>query len=220
MSCSVSLILLAGGKGSRLSSPVPKQFLPLQGKEIARHSFDLFAQIPSIQEMIVVTPSEYQAVFSQACEKKVSFALPGIRRQDSVFQGLCQVSSESNFVCIHDSARPFVSREEVERLIAEGMKAGAAALGCPAKNTVKQTDSQGYVLQTLNRETLWEIHTPQILRKDILIQGFEIARSLNITVTDDVSLAELAGHRVKLVQGSYANFKITTVEDFLMAEKL
>lgn len=215
---SISLILLAGGSGTRLGSSIPKQFLKLAGKEIALYSFDLFLSLSWINEIIVVVNPQYQGVFKTMSQKRVVFAAPGMRRQDSVEQGLSKASATSEWIAIHDSARPFVTKEEVIRLWAGAQEAGSAALGTPAKNTIKQVDAQGYVIKTLERETLWEMQTPQILRRDILEEGLRLTTDQKITVTDDVAFAELLGRRVKLVPGLSSNFKITTAEDLKLAQ--
>lgn len=193
----------------------PKQYLPLAGKIIAMYSFELLRQIDRITEVIVVCDSDYQSLF-----KGGLFALPGERRQDSLFNGLQIVSKDSQYVLVHDAARPLLKREDVESVIDAATEYGAACLATPIKMTIKQADCNGMVVQTLPRDTLYDIQTPQVLKKEILLKGFEKAQKEAITVTDDVSLAELIGRPVKLVMGSYENIKVTTPEDLLVAENI
>ena len=215
----VSVILLAGGRGSRLGTAVPKQFLALRGKSMAIHSFERFFQSPHVSEIIVVARPEYHHLFATE-SKKILFAEPGQRRQDSVRSGLSVASQESEFICIHDSARPFVTDESLTRVLEAAFHVGAAALGAPMKNTVKRVDESQHVIETLPRETLWQIHTPQVIRKDWLEKGVLQAEKAGVVVTDDVALVERLGLPVQLIEESFANFKITTSEDFLLAQRL
>lgn len=200
-----------------MQSRTPKQFLDLQGKPVALHSFEQFTSFPQVVEIVVVCDPSYQSLFPRFTLPKVRFALPGARRQDSVYHGFLALSSQPDLVCIHDSARPFLSKENLEELLEEARKYGAAALGVPTKNTIKETDPNQFIQRTLDRSKLWEMHTPQVATPELLRKGFSIAHEYNLDVTDDASLIELTGHPVKLVKDSYQNFKITTPEDWQVA---
>lgn len=213
----ISLILLSGGKGTRMGSALPKQYLPLHGKPVALHSLDLFVHHPAIEEVIVVCALPYREIFA---DYPVRFAEPGKERQDSLYNGLQQLSHACEWVCVHDAARPLVTSEMITTLIAEGKKVGAACLGMPTKWTMKEADREEHVAQTLDRSKIWEIQTPQLVRRDLLEEGFAHAKAHGICVTDDVSIVEEIGHPVKLVRGSYKNIKITTPEDLIIAECL
>lgn len=215
MKDAISLIFLAGGIGSRIKSTIPKQFLLLQDMPIIKFSLDVFFQVPEIQEIIVVCAPQYRFFFKEY--PSVSFAEPGARRQDSVYNGLKNTNPDHRWVCIHDAARPFISREMIDRLIKTGKEHGAATVAVPLKSTVKQVKQEFFVEKTMDRSLLWEIQTPQFLARGIIENGFEVANKNQITVTDDTSLAELVSHPVKLVEGSYKNFKITTDEDLILA---
>lgn len=210
-----SVILLAGGTGKRMSASLPKQYLPLKDKPIVRYSLDLFLSMPCFDEYIIVCDPLYQIYFQ---DQNVKFALPGNRRQDSVFNGLQKVHPDSEYVCIHDSARPFISKEVVENVLQAAFEHQAAVAAVPVKYTIKQGNFNQFVSQTLERSALWEIQTPQIIQKELLHQGFQLAHEDNLTVTDDVSLVELLKKPVKLVEGCYSNFKITTQEDMAVAK--
>ena len=220
MSHFISALLLAGGTGSRFGSAVPKQFLPLGNKLIAHHSLELFLKCPFIKEIVIVCDSNNTHYFSEYTDEKIRFAPPGITRQGSVQQGLLRVSPEAQFICIHDSARPLVSQKEILNLLEEGIEHKAAALGVPAKNTIKELDHSGYVVATLDRSKLWEMQTPQILSSKLLWKGLDLANQNNITATDDIALAELVGVKPKIVPSSYRNIKITTKEDICIAKAL
>lgn len=220
-SLSVSVILLAGGSGQRMQSAIPKQYLLLGGKPIARYSFDCFLQMEGVEEIIVVCEECYHHHFTtDLTTVDVRFALPGKRRQDSVWNGLHAQKNGCSLVCVHDTARPFITPGLVSSVLEGGKIYGAAALAVPVKSTIKQGDPQGLVIQTLARASLWEVQTPQVARTDFLRQAFDHVIQHNIDVTDDVSLIEILGHPVKLIESHDSNIKITTPEDLLLANLL
>lgn len=215
------VILLAGGIGSRMGSKTPKQYLELCDKPIALHSFETFLEISEIEEIVVVCTEEFRELFKTSHQNKiVSFANPGERRQDSVWSGMQAIKSSSNIICVHDAARPFIDRQTILSVIESGAQHGAATVGVPAKSTIKVCNPNGFVKETLDRSTLWEIQTPQVVRRDWLEQGFAFVNERGLSVTDDVSIIELIGKPVKVVEGSYDNIKITTPEDLRIAEAL
>ncbi len=210
----VSVILVAGGTGSRFGSRIPKQFVLLGDKPIARHSFDLFASMPEVSQIIVVCANEHRHLFPST----TPFAAPGKRRQDSVQNGLSLVTSDTDFVCIHDAARPLVREQEVRHAFLRAAEVGAVALAAPVKCTIKRCDSEGRVEETLPRDQLWEVQTPQVIRTNLLRQAY-LQNKADTTVTDDLSLLEQSGQPVYLVPGDYRNLKITTPEDLDLAQK-
>ncbi|KAJ9552578.1 hypothetical protein OSB04_016623 [Centaurea solstitialis] len=162
---SVSVVLLAGGKGKRMGASMPKQYLPLLGQPIALYSFYTFSRMPEVKEIVVVCDPSYQDIFEDTREKikvDLKFALPGKERQDSVYSGLQAIDLSSALVCIHDSARPLVSSSDVEKVLNDGLRVGASVLGVPAKATIKEANSESFVVKTLDRKTLWEMQTPQM----------------------------------------------------------
>lgn len=214
----VSAILLAGGIGSRMQSDKPKQYLELANKPLALHSFDVLNTMPQVHEIIVVCEPEYRNLFKTT--KPIKFALPGKRRQDSVYNGFQQIAQNSNLVCIHDSARPFITKQIVENALNTAMQHGAVAVGVPLKFTIKETEPNQTVISTPDRSRFWEVQTPQVILPDLLRCGFAFAQEHNLTVTDDVSLVELIKHPLKMVEGSHHNIKITTPDDLQFAEWL
>jgi 2-C-methyl-D-erythritol 4-phosphate cytidylyltransferase len=213
----VSVILLAGGIGSRMGSSIPKPFLLLQGQPIVFYSLEVLFELPQVIEVIVVCPPAHYPLFDSF---PVRFALPGPQRQDSVYNGLQQISQQAEWVAIHDAARPFITAQVVSQLFQEGGLVGAAALGIPVTSTLKEVQRNSQVFCSLDRSKIWEIQTPQLIRKDILKAGFAYAHAHSSQVTDDVSLAELIGHPVHVVKGTSHNIKITTPEDWVFAEWL
>lgn len=212
----VSVILLAGGKGLRMGNAVPKQYLPLKGKMVAQYSLDLFSALPDVNEIIVVCDPTYIPLFPSSLQ----FAEPGNRRQDSVWNGLQKVLPRNEYICVHDAARPLADSAMFQRVLKAAQEKGAATVGMPLSFTIKEACEQQIVIQTPDRNRFWEIQTPQVLRKEILLKGLQLALEQGITVTDDVSAAELLSYPVKLVEGSYQNLKITTTKDLLLAERL
>lgn len=212
-----SIILLAGGKGSRMGKTEPKQFIYLNHKPLCFYSLECFLSMEEVEEIVVVCDPQYHHYFSHY---PVRFATPGKERHDSVYNGLQAISERAEWVTVHDSVRPFITTSMVKNLLEHGRETGAAAFAMPAKNTLKAVCDKQFVRHTVDRSFIWEIQTPQLLRKEILERGFSHLRQHGLHVTDDVSLAELIGHPVKLVLGSYQNIKITTPEDLDFASWL
>lgn len=220
---SVSVILLAGGKGKRMGASMPKQYLPLLGQPIALYSFYTFSELVEVKEIVVVCDPSYQDIFEDTKEKinvELKFSLPGKERQDSVYSGLQAVDLSSELVCIHDSARPLVTAGEVGQVLKDGWLHGAAVLGVPVKATIKEANSESFVVKTLDRKTLWEMQTPQVIKPDLLKRGFEFVNREGLEVTDDVSIVEHLGHPVFITEGAYTNIKVTTPDDLLLAERI
>ncbi|XVF75105.1 hypothetical protein PTKIN_Ptkin13bG0161400 [Pterospermum kingtungense] len=220
---SVSVILLAGGKGKRMGASMPKQYLPLLGQPIALFSLYTFSHMIEVKEIVVVCDPSYKDIFEETEEKinvDLKFALPGKERQDSVYSGLQEVDLNSELVCIHDSARPLVTSEDVEKVLKDGWMVGAAVLGVPVKATIKEANSESYVVRTLDRKTLWEMQTPQVIKPELLRKGFDLVNRESLEVTDDVSIVEHLNHPVYVTEGSYTNIKVTTPDDLLLAERI
>lgn len=221
---SVSLVLLAGGVGKRMGAAIPKQYLELNGQPIATYSMRTFAAMPSVGEIVVVCEPDWRDVF-ETCYATLSrkpplkFALPGAERQDSVFNGLQQVSEGAELVAVHDSARPLITASDALACFVDGARVGAAVLGVPVKPTIKEVDAKMNVVKTLKRAVLWEVQTPQVIRPQLLKRGFEIVARDGLEVTDDVSIVEAIGEPVIITPGSYTNIKVTTPDDMSVAER-
>ncbi|MBS0627971.1 MAG: 2-C-methyl-D-erythritol 4-phosphate cytidylyltransferase [Verrucomicrobia bacterium] len=203
-----------------MGKPIPKQYLLLKEKPIILHTLEAFLTFQDWGEIVIVCEPIYQSLFSSYNDIPLRFAPPGKTRQDSLFSGFDALLTSPEWICIHDGARPLLKEKDLRAVIDAGKIHGAATLATPVKTTIKEVDNDLVVKKTLLREKLWSIQTPQILRKDLLQKGRNYVTEKNITVTDDVSLAELLDHPVKLVEGSDSNIKITTQEDLSLANLL
>jgi len=222
------VILLSAGMGKRMGVNFPKQYMKLSGREIALRSLDVFLDCDDVAEIVIVCADDYRTIFEEhlaGCSNVrpvIKYASGGKERQDSVCSGLVCITSE--FVAVHDSARPLVTKAEVERVISDARAVGAAVLAVPTKATIKQAvvggERDGMVATTPNRKTLWEAHTPQVVRTSLLRRGFSFAMERGLDVTDDVSVVELLGEPVRITEGQYTNIKVTTPEDIEIAESI
>lgn len=201
-----------------MGSELPKQYMPLGGKPLALHSFEMFLSIKEISQIVVVADTKYHEIFEWA-GPKITFAEPGEMRQDSVYNGSKEISDKSDLVLIHDGARPFIREDDIRELITAGLEAGAAVLAKPSTNTIKECEDFT-VKKTLERKMLWEMQTPQALKPGLLRRGFELVKKRNMTLTDDVQLAEVLSEPVKVVRGPDTNIKITTPLDYLLAKSI
>lgn len=218
-------IIAAAGTGSRMASDQPKQFLQLAGTPIIFHTLGAFEQCESIQEVIVVLPAEEAAAFLTLAGKhglrKLSRVVPGgTTRADSVKRGLNAIRpATAGIVAVHDGVRPFVTVEEIEKVVAAAESGGAAILVGPVTDTIKQV-GDGAVVTTLERRELRRALTPQCFRYELLRKAYEQVDVNDPSLTDESVLVEKIGARVSIVEGSSRNIKITTPQDLLIAEAL
>jgi 2-C-methyl-D-erythritol 4-phosphate cytidylyltransferase len=216
----LSAIILAAGKGKRLNVACPKPLVKIGAKPAIVFSLSSFNKHSAIDEIIVVLNPLNQdkiiKVIKNHSFKKIKvFVLGGRRRQDSVYRGLQAVSSSSDWVLIHDSARPFIDHRSISKVISAAKNSGAAILAVRPKATIKSSHKGNIVSETLNRDRLWEAQTPQVFKKELLLEAYKQYSQGN--VTDDASLVEKLGKKVRIVKGDYRNIKITTAEDLLTA---
>ena len=215
----VSGIIVAAGKGERMRAGINKVFLSIGKRTVLEHTVNAFLKCDKIDEIIIVTSNEYinqcKEMFPE-CEKNIKVVPGGETRQQSVYNGIC--AANGDVVAIHDGARALISAEEITRVAEEGIRSGAAALGVPAKDTVKIIDDDKYIKETPERRFVYQIQTPQVFKKELIKKAHEAKRS--IEATDDCMLAEAIGIKVKVIDGSYENIKLTTPEDMLFAEMI
>jgi 2-C-methyl-D-erythritol 4-phosphate cytidylyltransferase len=216
-------IIPAGGSGKRMKSNVSKQYMLLEGMPIIARTLKVFQASSAINDIFLVVPVKdiqyvQKKIITQYGISKVKQILAGGReRQDSVKNGLDAVTQDYDIVLVHDGVRPFVSLKLIDQVVQGGLENSAIAVGVPVNDTVKRVYTDGYIIETLKREGLWLTQTPQAFRRDVIKQAYRIAYRDNFYGTDDTSLVERIGVRVKILVGSYENIKITTMEDLALA---
>jgi len=220
----VVALITAAGKGKRMKTNEYKQYIPLRGIPIFAITLKRFEESKVIDGIYVILPREKLSYSKKIIEsfnfKKIMKMIPGgNERQDSVMNGICELEDECDYVVIHDAVRPFISNELIEMVVLEGIKYGAAILGVPVKDTIKVVND-GKVIDTPDRDTLWQSQTPQVFRYDILKKAYEKAKEDGFYGTDDACLVERIGIGVKVIEGSYDNIKITTEEDLIIGEEI
>jgi len=224
----IAAIIAAAGIGKRMGRQTPKPYLPLAGKPILAHTLEVFEKTGGVDEVtLVVHPQELDycqdQVLSRFTFKKVLRLVPGGKeRQDSVYHALKVLQKEDDLeiVLVHDGVRPFITPDQIHRVIDEARRHGGAVLGLPAQDTLKRVDPEGHIRQTLERKDIWQIQTPQAFQAPLLWRAFVEAYSRNHYGTDEASLVEELQHPVVVVPGSPLNLKITTPDDLQMAEAL
>ncbi len=201
-----------------------KQFHLLAGKPLLAYTLDKFEACPLIRSVILVVGQEdmdhcLEEIVERYGYQKVSQIVPGgKRRQDSVRKGIDALSGDVDVVVIHDGVRPFVTRELIEESIHSAFRFEAALVAMPVKDTIKIVHADGTVVKTLDRESLWQIQTPQAFRVNLIKEAHRRATEEGFVGTDDASLVERLGVKVHVIPGSYSNLKITTPEDLILAE--
>ncbi|MBI1803563.1 MAG: 2-C-methyl-D-erythritol 4-phosphate cytidylyltransferase [Ignavibacteriae bacterium] len=222
----IGVVIPAAGRGRRMGSNRKKQFLELDGKPIILRTLEHFQSSPLIDVIaIAVSPDameEVQNLVKKSGLSKVSHVVcGGEERQDSVWSGLEALRSRSlHYVLIHDGVRPFIDGGLIERIVDVAVHYRAAVPAVRAKETVKLSAADGSIQETLSRERLWLAQTPQGFDFQLLYTAYERARANGFAGTDDASLVERLGEKVRLVEGSYDNIKITTPEDLELAENI
>ena len=225
MSEKCTAIVLAAGQGKRMNSNIQKQFLEVKGYPVLYYSLKCFQESSLIQDIILVTGKDVVSYCKEEIVEKYGFSKVsaviegGKERYDSVYAGLL-VCENSDYVFIHDGARPFITEEILERGLNGVKKTGACVIGMPSKDTVKIADESGCIKETPDRKLVWNIQTPQIFSYELIRGAHESIRKKDMsTITDDAMVVEQeTGTKIVLAEGSYKNIKITTPEDLLIAE--
>jgi 2-C-methyl-D-erythritol 4-phosphate cytidylyltransferase len=222
----VAALIPAAGQGRRMGGPLEKQFLLLEGIPLLAHTLRVFESSPLIHGIVVVVPKDRMELVQEKIleqyniSKLLAMVAGGPHRQESVRLGLEALGSGWELVVVHDGARPLVSSELIARCVETALLHGAAIAAVPTTDTVKEVDPEGFVLSTPRRERLWMVQTPQAFRHDWLLRAHMEAQKEGFLGTDDASLVERLGHRVKVVQGSYENIKVTTASDLKLAREI
>lgn len=223
-------IVLAAGKGSRMKSDIQKQYLLIKDRPVIYYSLKAFED-SFIDEIVLVTGAEEISYCRDEIVKKYAFTkvtkivAGGKERYHSVYAGL-QAIEDCDYVFIHDGARPFVTEQILTRAYETVKKEHACVVGMPVKDTIKLADESGYAADTPRRDLLWIVQTPQVFSFSLIKDAYTVflkqeqeLRSQGIKMTDDAMVAEMfSDKKIRLVEGSYENIKITTPEDLRIAE--
>ncbi|GKV66355.1 MULTISPECIES: 2-C-methyl-D-erythritol 4-phosphate cytidylyltransferase [unclassified Sporosarcina] len=218
-----TVMIPAAGSGKRMGAGQNKLFLEIGGKSILYHTVSVFQEDPHCEEIIIAVKPDEQAAIQEILEcngsvKAITFAEGGGERQDSV--AACIAAYKGNgIVLVHDAARPFLDSSVIRELVSTANETGAAIAAVRAKDTIKLAEN-GTVQQTLNRENLWLVQTPQAFQYDVLKNASDSAIHDGFLGTDESMLVERSGHGVSVVEGSYDNVKMTTQEDLAIGEIL
>ena len=219
----VTAIIAAGGAGRRVGAAIPKQLLEIGGRTMLERTVSAFTSHPRIADVIVAVPAEVAAAPPAWLSRHASVRVVagGGRRQDSVAAAFDRVSTSTDIILVHDAARPFVSADLIGRCIDAAAAFGGAIAALPVSDTVKRVVAGGaapLIDATLPRESIYLAQTPQAFQRAVLSAAVELGRS-GVEGTDEASLAERAGHAVRVVEGDPANVKITTPEDLENAQR-
>lgn len=219
------VVIVAAGTGSRMNMGINKQFIKLEGKEIIAYTIEKFYNNSNIEDIVVVVKEDESEFFKKEILDKYNFknvkiAYGGKERQDSVYNGLKLLDEKCDVVLIHDGARPFVSDKIIDKSIEEAKEHKAIVVGVPVKDTIKVIDNDKNIVDTPNRSVLWAVQTPQTFDYNILIDAYKDAFKNKFYGTDDAMLVERIGYKVKMLEGSYNNIKITTQEDLNIGSQI
>jgi len=217
-------VVPAAGRGARAGGELPKQYQPLLGRPMIEHTLRALATHPRIAGLVVVLAANdvHWPGWRELEGKPVRTAIGGAERADSVLAGLDALPGKiagTDFVLVHDAARPCLSHRDLDALL-DGEAPQGALLAVPLADTLKRADADGRVGATVPRAGLWRASTPQCFPRDALAQALRAARAAGVTVTDEAMAMERAGFRPALIEGAADNIKVTTPRDFALAEFL
>jgi len=211
-------IIVAAGSSRRMG--FDKLLAPLAGAPVLQRSIQAFVQCEEVTEIIVVCPKErFDQLDLEFSNKLIHRVDGGKDRHDSVAAGLALLPDGTEYVAVHDGARPLISTDQIARVLLAATQHSGAASARPVTETVKRANSDGRVTESVNRDNLWLMETPQIFNSDLLVEAYRVVRHMGERVTDEVSAMELIGHHTHLVNNPSPNPKITYPEDIEQAEK-
>lgn len=218
-----AVIVPAAGQSSRFGdSRRKKPFIELKGRPVWVRAVEMFSNRDDVKQLLIVVSPEDMEFFKEKFRPNLAFmaveiVAGGKQRADSVKNALARVKADIDFVAVHDAARPLVVKQWIDKVFAAAEQSGAAILASPISSTIKRVEN-GRIVETVPRDKLWAAQTPQVFRRQLLLDAY--ARWDGSEATDEANLVERIGHPVTIVEGSPLNMKITTQEDFKMAEAL
>lgn len=221
----VAVIIPAAGRSSRFGKGEKKPFVTLDGRAVWQRSAELFWTREDVSRVYVVISPEDRELFEIRYRAAMVFANAsvvdgGAERFESVANALAQIPDDVEYVAVHDAVRPLCTSRQVDEVFAAAAKHGAAMLAVPVADTLKRVNAQNQITETVPRAGLWAAQTPQVFRRDWLVEAYAMRGKLSQSITDDAQLVEALGHPVFVVPGSPSNFKITTKDDIELAEAI
>jgi 2-C-methyl-D-erythritol 4-phosphate cytidylyltransferase len=218
---SLSAIIVAAGSSTRVG--FDKLFARIAGRPVIQYSIEAFEQTPCVNEIIVVGRENMVGALSKliaaAAIKKVRVIVRGgERRQDSVAAGLDAISESSEFVAVHDAARPLITPDEIERVFSAAEKHGGAVLATPVTDTLKLASAEGIICGSIDRENVFAMQTPQIFARQLLVRAYERVTSESRHITDEAAAVQMSGATVAIVSAQEPNMKVTFAADLPVAE--
>lgn len=218
----ISAIITAAGSSQRMNKKVPKQFLKINGKMILEMTLDVFQTIDEIDEYVLVIRKQDREFVEKFIKEKnyrnVKIVEGGDTREKSIYNGLIKVNENCDLIVSHDGARPFITREKILESINSIGDYDGLVVAVNAKDTIKYVDDSMRVVNTPNRSHLYMAQTPQVFKYESIKDAYKLVFDEKINVTDDSSLMEIIGKKVKIIKGDYSNIKITTEDDLLFGE--
>lgn len=214
----VSAIIPAAGIGMRFSKDVQKPYAEIDGKPLLWYTLQICNKHTIIDEIILMVHKSILEIAKKIVEhysfdKIVAVEIGGEKRTDTVRKGISCLSDKSELVMIHDAVRPLVTEQLINNVLRTAFVEGAALCAVRPKNTVKTGDSYGYIEQTLDRDRLYEVQTPQAFKRNLLKNCYNVCMKNEDGFTDDAAVVEQCGYKVKIIEGDYKNIKVTTPED-------
>jgi 2-C-methyl-D-erythritol 4-phosphate cytidylyltransferase len=221
----VAVILPAAGTGKRFGGNENKIFAKINDSPLFIKTLEPFVNRSDVcQTILVIAPADMETLRSKYGAHiglmGIKVVEGGAERWETVQKALAAVTEEADLVAIHDAARPCVAQEWIDRVFAKAAQTGAAILACPLHGTLKRTDKAGQITGTVDRQGIWEAQTPQVFKRQILMDAYSVVDRLPRPITDDAQVVEASGQPVWIVEGDPRNIKITTRGDLVLASSL
>lgn len=220
-----SAVIVAAGKGTRMGPNVDKLFLQVAGQPVIAHTWKAFDDSPEIDEIILVVREPLRPDFEKLAaarnfKKTFRFAAGGAERQNSVWNGLEQISSSAEIVAIQDGARPCTSQELIRDCIQGAREIGASVAAQKVTDTLKEAGERGFISRNVDRAKLWSVQTPQVFRVEVIRRALREVLARGLSITDDTAACELIAQPVKLIESKTPNPKVTTRADLALISLL
>jgi 2-C-methyl-D-erythritol 4-phosphate cytidylyltransferase len=221
----IAVILPAAGRSSRFGGKEKKPYATLDGRAVWLRTVELFITRNDIVQTLIIVAPEDRELFRTRYAPNIAFmdiqvVEGGTERFESVANALAKLKDEVDLVAVHDAVRPCLEQTHIDAVFKKATETGAAILATPINDTLKRVDGARHVQETQSRQGLWLAQTPQVFRRDWLVEAYANRAKLGKDITDDAQLVEAAGHTVHIVEGSPCNIKITAQSDLLLAKAI